>query len=45
MLLKRITGNRPIADDHPLQTAMTRLVFDQDTTPSLSWEGRRPGVD
>lgn len=45
MLLKRITGNQPIADGDRRRTAMIRLVFDQDTTPSLSWEGRRPGVD
>lgn len=45
MLFKRVTGNRPIADGHPLRTAVTRLIFDQDRTPSLTWEARRPGVD
>jgi hypothetical protein len=45
MLFKRVTGNRPIAGGHPLRTAVTRLIFDQDRTPSLTWEARRPGVD
>jgi glycerol-3-phosphate acyltransferase PlsY len=44
MLLKRITGNHPI-DDRPFKTTMIRLIFDQDTPRSLSWDGRKPGLD
>ncbi len=41
ILLKRVMGNTPPAS---ARVVLNRLLFDQDTVPARSWEGRRPGV-
>ena len=45
MLVKRIAGNEPAPPESRIRTWSTRLLFDQDTVPSLSWRQRKPGVD
>ncbi len=41
ILLKRMMGNtRPASS----KVALIRLLFDQDTVPTHSWAGRKPGV-
>ncbi|MDH5372105.1 MAG: glycerol-3-phosphate acyltransferase [Acidimicrobiia bacterium] len=43
MLLKRAAGNAAPAGDQRSRTLLVRLIFDQDTVPSIRWNGRRPG--
>ena len=45
MLLKRLAGNRPPPDSRRSETLLLRLIFDQDTLPSVHWNRRRPGND
>lgn len=45
MLLKRLAGNRPPQDSRRSETLLLRLIFDQDTLPSIHWNRRRPGND
>lgn len=45
MLLKRLAGNRPPPDSRRSETLLLRLIFDQDTLPSIHWNRRRPGND
>ena len=43
MLLKRAAGNASPAGDRRSRTLLVRLIFDQDTVPSIHWDDRRPG--
>lgn len=45
MLLKRLTGNKPPSGLRRSETLLLRLIFDQDTLPSIHWSRRRPGKD
>lgn len=43
MLIKRLAGNSPPGSDRLAWTLLVRLIFDQDSVPSVHWAERRPG--